>query len=278
MVAGFEEQLVGTPAGGEKRFSVTFPSDYPDRALAGQPVDFTVRVHEVREKVLPPLDDDLARSLGEFSDLDALRVDVRKRLEANARDRARHRFIDRIIEHAVSTATLEVPDALVDAEVEVMFEELQGRLARDGVSLGQYLDAIQPGPAEPVGGLILPESARPRTPTPQERIERLRDDSRPRAEQRAKILLVLNAVADAEGFEVDDEALDAELARIRGRHPDDPRLVAYFESPRGRASLRASMRRSGVVERLVDEWLAAHPEAGPLPHLEDDEPAQTTPA
>jgi hypothetical protein len=55
-------------------------------------------------------------------------------------------------------------------------------------------------------------------------------------------------------------------------------LVAYFESPRGRVSLRASMRRSGVVERLVDEWLAAHPEAGPLPHLEDDEPAETAPA
>jgi trigger factor len=272
MIPGFEAQLVGVRAGAEKRFQVTFPADYPEQALAGQPVDFTVRVHEVREKVLPALDDDLARSLGDYADLTALRVTVRRRLEANARDRARHGFIDRIIEHAVATATLELPDALVDAEVDVMLEELEGRLSREGITLADYLAAVQPGPPEPVGGLILPDSAR-RTPTPAERLARLRADSRPRAEERAKILLVLNAVADAERFEVSDGDLEAELGRIRGRHPDDPRLVAYFESPRGRASLRASLRRSGVVERLVDEWLAAHPEAGPLPHLEDDEPA-----
>ena len=273
MIPGFEEQLVGVSPGGQKTFTVTFPADYPEPALAGQPVEFTVSVYEIREKVLPPLDDDLARSLGEYADLAALRADVRKRLEANARDRARHGFIDRIIDHAVETSTLELPDALVDSEVDVMVEELRARLAAEGISLSQYLAATQPDVPDAVGGLVLPEHVR-RTQaakTDAEREARLRADSRPRAEQRARILLVLNAVADAESFEISDAALEAELARIRARNPDDPRLVAYFESPRGRTSLRASLRRSGVVEQLVDEWLAAHPEVGPVRHLEDDE-------
>jgi trigger factor len=249
MIPGFEEALVGLAIGEEKRFGLTFPDDYPDKTLAGKPVEFTVTVHEIREKVLPPLDDDLATSLGDYTDLDALRAEVRERLEANARDRARHVFIDRIIEYAVANATLELPDALVDSEIELMMEELRGRLARDGIGLPEYLEAV--GKDEPA----------------------LRGEYHPRAEQRAKVLLVLNAVADAEDFQIGDADLEAELGRIRGRHPDDQRLVAYFESPRGRLSLRASMRRSAVVERIVDEWLAAHPEVGPVPHLENDEAA-----
>lgn len=250
MIPGFEEALVGLAIGEEKRFGLTFPDDYPDKTLAGKPVEFTVTVHEIREKVLPPLDDDLATSLGDYADLDALRAEVRERLEANARDRARHVFIDRIIEYGVANATLELPDALVESEMELMMEELRGRLARDGIGLPEYLEAVGKDEAA------------------------LRGEYRPRAEQRAKVLLVLNAVADAEDFQISDTDLEAELGRIRGRHPDDPRLVAYFESPRGRVSLRASMRRSAVVERIVDEWLAAHPEVGPVPHLENDEAGQ----
>ncbi len=276
MIPGFEQQLVGLPVGEEKRFGLTFPEDYPDKTLAGKPVEFMVTVREIREKILPTLDDDLARSLGEYADLDALREEVRTRLEANARDRARHVFIDRIIENAVANATLEIPDALVESEFEVMLEELRGRLAREGISFEQYLEAAYPAPAdEGPGGLVLPASAR-RPPSDADRLARLRAEYRPRAEQRAKVLLVLNAVADAEAVEISDRDLEAELGRIRGRHPDDPRLVAYFESPRGRLSLRASLRRSAVVERIVDGWLVAHPEVGPVPHLEDDEAASTS--
>jgi trigger factor len=275
MIEGFEEQLVGIAPGGQKTFTVTFPQDYPEPALAGKPVEFTVTVHEIREKVLPPLDDELARSVGEYADLTALRADVRKRLEANAGDRARHAFIDKIIEHAVATATLELPDALIDSEVDVMVEELRARLASEGISLSQYLAATQPDVPDAVGGLVLPEHVRrsQAAKTDAEREARLRAESRPRAEHRAKILLVLNAVADAEGYEVPDAAVDAEVEKIRARNPDDPRLVAYFDSPRGRTSLRASLRRSGVVEKLVDAWLAAHPEVGPVRHLEDDQDA-----
>lgn len=279
MVPGFEEQLVGMAVGDERRFALDFPGDHPDTTLAGRPVEFTVTVREIREKALPPLDDELARSLGDFADLQALRAELRTRLEATARDRARHRFIDRIIGHAVDNATLEMPEALVNAEVDTMMDELGGRLAREGITLEQYLAAVFPED-QPPGGLVLPDSAR-RQVTSADRLARLRAEYLPRAEQRARVLLVLDAVAGAEELEISDEELEAELGRIRERHPDDTRLVSYFESQRGRRALRASLRRSAVVERLVEEWLAAHPEVGTVPHLEEGEPvtaADTAPA
>jgi hypothetical protein len=84
-------------------------------------------------------------------------------------------------------------------------------------------------------------------------------------------------VADAEGVEASDEAVQAEIDRARERSPENPKLIAYFDSPRGRAYLRATLRRTAVVESLVDRWLAAHPEVGPLPHLEDSPGAAAEP-
>ena len=92
---------------------------------------------------------------------------------------------------------------------------------------------------------------------------------RPGAEKRVRTLLVLSKIADAEGVTVPDAEVDAEVARGRERYPDDARLQEYFESDRGRNYIRSTLRRSRVVETLIDEWLAAHPEHQPLPHLED---------
>jgi hypothetical protein len=84
-----------------------------------------------------------------------------------------------------------------------------------------------------------------------------------------RTLLVLTKVAETEGVTVPDEDVAAEIARGRERYPDDARLQAYFDSERGRSYIRSTLRRSRVVEALIDEWLAAHPDHVPLPHLED---------
>ena len=89
---------------------------------------------ELREKLLPPLDDDFAGQLGDFDDLAALRADIQHRLERNALDRARHQFADRIIEYAIANATVDLPEVLVDQEVEVMHDEFRPGLARQGIT------------------------------------------------------------------------------------------------------------------------------------------------
>jgi trigger factor len=247
MIPGFEAALLGMKDGEERTFTVTFPADYGEANLAGQPAEFTVKLRELRRQELPPLDAALAQSLGDFADLDALRVDVRRRLEGNARDRARHTFSDRIIEFAVANASLVVPDLLVEREVEVMHDELRVRLAEQGIDEATYLKVIEKDESK------------------------LHADWREPAEHRVKVMLVLSAVADAESVTISDAEVAAEIERARVRNPENPKLTSYFESARGRAYLRSTLRRSRVVETLVDRWLAAHPEVGPLQHLEDQE-------
>jgi trigger factor len=247
LIPGFEGNLIGKKVGETTEFDITFPDDYAEPTLAGQVAHFSVELRELREKILPDLDDDFLASLGDFASLDALRADIRQRLEGNAVDRARHQFADRIIEYAVANATVELPEVLVDQEVEVMHDEFKGSLARQGITEEAYLKALD------------------------KTTEDLHADFRSNAERRAKTLLVLSKIADTEALEVLEADVDAEVARGAERYAGDARLVSYFESDRGRSFIRSTLRRSRVVERIIDEWLAAHPDHPPLPHLEDAE-------
>jgi len=247
LIPGFEANLIGRKVGETTEFDITFPADYGEPAMAGQVAHFSVELRELREKIQPDLDDDFLASLGEFASLDALRADIRRRLESNALDRARHQFADRIIEYAVANATVELPEVLIDQEVEVMHDEFKGSLARQGITEEAYLKAIE------------------------KTADDLHAAFRPNAERRAKTLLVLSKIADAEGLEVSDADVDAEVARGRERYAGDARLASYFASDRGRLFIRSTLRRSRVVERIIDEWLAGHPDHPALPHLEDAE-------
>ncbi|HYL41444.1 MAG TPA: trigger factor [Candidatus Binatus sp.] len=247
LIPGFEAHVVGLRIGGAQDFDITFPEDYADKDLAGKDAHFHVELRELREKVLPVADDDFARSLGDFADLAAMRVEVKRRLERNALDRARHDFADRIIEYATANATLELPDILVDQEVEIMHDEFRTSLARQGIAEEAYLKVVEKTEAD------------------------LHTEFRPQAEKRVRVLLVLSKVAEAEGVTVPEADVEAEVARARERYAKDRRTVSYFDSERGRSFIRSTLRRSRVVEKLIDEWLAAHPDQPAIPHLEDSE-------
>jgi hypothetical protein len=126
-----------------------------------------------------------------------------------------------------------------------MHDEFKGSLARQGISEEAYLKAVE------------------------KTHDDLHADLRPNAEKRAKTLLVLSKIADTEGIAVPDADVEAEAEQGRQRYAGDDRLTKYFESDRGRAFIRSTLRRSRVIEALIDEWLAAHPEHPPLLHLED---------
>jgi trigger factor len=245
LIPGFESNLVGVKVGDTTEFDITFPDDYGEPSLAGKVAHFSVELKELREKIQPELDEEFLASLGRFETLEELKADVRQRLEGNALDRARHDFADRIIEYAVANATVDLPDVLIDQEVEVMHDEFRGSIARQGITEEAYLKAVE------------------------KTTDELHAEFRPNAERRAKTLMVLSQVADAEGMEVPDADVDAEVALGRERYAGDARLTEYFTSDRGRSFIRSTLRRSRVVERIIDAWLAEHPEHPPLPHLED---------
>ena len=248
-VPGFEDQLIGLREGDDKTFSLTFPDDYPDQDLAGKNAEFEVTLLELREKRMPEADDDFARSLGTYEDLAQLRSEIARRLERNALDRARHVFADRIIEFAVANSTLELPDLLIERELEVMLDELGVRLAEQRIGFEDYLRATERDQ------------------------EKLLADFRPDAERRVKTLLVLSEIAERESIEVTDEELETDLARSRERYADNQRLVSYLESARGRAYTRSLLRRSKTVETLIDRWIDQHPEFENVQHLHEDDAA-----
>ncbi len=244
--------MMGLQTGESRGFEITFPADYGEATLAGQEAHFEVDLKELREKILPSADDAFAQSMGDFTDMAELRVNVKERLERNALDRARHAFADRIIDYATANADLELPDILIDQEVEVMHDEFRVSIARQGATEEAYLKVVGKTDAD------------------------LHAEFRPNAEKRVRVLLVLSKVAEAENIAISDSTVEAEVQRARERYGKDRKTVGYFESERGRSFIRSTIRRSRVVEKLIDEWLAAHPEHPPLPHLEDDEPGSMT--
>ena len=248
LIPGFEANVLGLKPGESTEFDITFPDDYPEESLAGQQAHFAVDLKELREKVLPDADDVFAQSMGNYHTLDELKTEIDERLRRNALDRARHEFADKIIEYAVANATIELPDVLVDQEVEVMHDEFRTQLARQGIGEAAYLKATGQSESD------------------------LHAEFRPRAEHRTKVLLVLSKIADAEGVEISDAEVEAQVDMARARY-QDPKTIRYFESDRGRNFIRSTLRRTRLVEVLVDRWLAAHPEHPALPHLEDDAPS-----
>jgi len=179
--------------------------------------------------------------------MDDLRSEIQRRLERNALDRARHVFADRIIEFSVANSTLELPDLLIERELEVMLDELKVRLAEQRIGYDEYLRATERDEAK------------------------ILEEFRPDAERRVKTLLVLSEIAEKEGIEVTDDELEADLDRSRERYADNPRLVTYLESARGRSYTRSLLRRSKTVETLIDRWIEQHPEFENVQHLHDDD-------
>jgi trigger factor len=245
LIPGFEDNLYGAAKGDEREFDITFPEDYQEATLAGKLAHFTVTLKELRHKVLPEANDEFARSVGKFENMAELNAELRKRLEANSLDHARHEFADKIIEYATDNATVELPDVLIEQEVEVMHDELRSALARQGITEEAYLKVVAKTDAE------------------------LHAEFRPQAEKRVKTLLILSEIAKAKNVEVPDSDVQGEIMRARSRYANNPNLIRYFESERGQNYIRSTFRRSRTVEMLVDEWLAAHPESPRLPHIED---------
>jgi trigger factor len=245
LIPGFEDHLLGLKKDESTDFDIDFPADYQEESLAGETAHFEVTIHELRAKVLPDATDEFAKSVGKFQNMAELRAELRKRLEANALDHARHDFADKIIEYACANASVDLPDVLIDQEVEVMHDELRSSLARQGISEEVYLGVVK------------------------KTEEDLHKDFRPSAEKRVKTLMVLSEIAREKAVEVADEEIQAEIATARSRYANDRGLIRYFESDRGRNYIRSTIRRSRTVELLVDEWLAAHPDAPRLQHVEE---------
>jgi trigger factor len=246
MIPGWEQQLIGLEMGGTKGFDITFPEDYRVEELQGKQAHFEVELLDLREKLLPEVTDDFAASVGDVQTVDELRAEIRDAMVKRADAEARHAFGDRIIDFAVSNASVELPEVMVTNEVEIMRDELRTRLAQQRIGLDQYLALAKQ--------------------TPEELTEELREP----ATRRVKTLLVLSAIAEQEGIDASDEAIDAEIGEQLERYGEDAKLREYLTSRRGRSYLRMTLRNRTLVDTLVDRALGTDASAGATAEAEPD--------
>jgi trigger factor len=239
MIPGWEDQLVGMAMNETKGFDITFPDDYRVEELQGKPAHFEVTLLDVRERILPEVDDEFATSVGEVETVDELRAEIRDALEKRAEAEARHAFADRIIDFASSNATVELPEVMIANEIDIMRDELANRLAAQRIGLDQYLALSKQ--------------------TPEELSAELREP----ASRRVKVLLVLSAIAEKEGIDASPEEVQAEIDEQLARYGNDPKLAESLSSRRGRSYLRMTIRNRKLVDTLIDRALGTDTSAAP---------------
>lgn len=196
-IPGFEDQLIGAVAGDEKALNITFPADYHAKELAGAPVVFEVKIHEVKETQVPAKDDELAKDVSEFDTLAELKEDLRKNIETRKEEEASRAFESALMEKVAEAAKLELPSAMIEEEVDAELQNFDYQLRSQGMSLEQY--------SKMLGGDL----------------SGFRSSIRPSAEKQVKLRVVLNAIAEAEGFEVSEEELNAEYAKLAEQYGMD---------------------------------------------------------
>lgn len=229
-VPGFAEELEGLEKGQEKEFAISLPTDYGTSELAGKECRFKVLVSEIKEKKLPELNDEFAKSIGDgFETLGALRERIASNLRLMAEDEARRRHEEKVIDAVVELSKVESPPLLVERDIDRLIAEQEMELRESRISLKDYL--------------------RSRRKTEEE----LKEELRPIATKRVTQSLVLAKVVEAEGIEVTDEEIDSEVeALAQGAGEQGEELRKFFNSPAARRSLEERLLSIKTVKRLVE--------------------------
>jgi trigger factor len=232
LVPGFEEQLEGASAGDERTVDITFPDDYGAEDLAGKQAQFAVTVKEIKEKRLPELGDDFAADQG-FDTMDELRADIRERNAKTEAERIEGEFRETVLDAAVAGATVEVPDALVEARAREMWEQMAHSLSHQGIPKETYLQI----------------SGR----TEDEIVEAGKED----AETALKRDAVLAAVVEAEGIEpTDDEVLEAVAPTAERERTSPKKLMERLRSSGRLDTLRTDIATRKALDLLTESAMA----------------------
>lgn len=225
----FEEQLIGKNIGDEVEVNVTFPAEYHAEELAGKPAVFKVKIHEIKSKELPELNDEFAGEVSEFETMDEYKSDIRAKLAETKQQQATTENENNVVEKVVENASMEIPDAMIDEQVREMINDYARRMQSQGISLEQYMQFT---------GMT---------------IEKLQEQSRPQAEKRIRTRLVLEAVVAAENIQVSDEAVDAEIAKMAETYKMEADKVRSIMGEAGIAQMKEDMAVQEAVDFLVAE-------------------------
>ena len=202
-VPGFEEQLVGLKAGDEKDLDITFPEEYTPE-LAGKAVVFKVKVHEVKGKEVPELDDEFAKDVSEFDTLKELKADLKKKITEEREKAATNAFEDKLMEMVADNLTVEVPDAMVENQARQFIDNFKMQLSQSGIPFDQYMKMT--GNDE----------------------EKMMAEAKGPALRQVKVDLAIAAIIKAENIEISDEEVEAEYNRLAEMYGMEVEMVKKY--------------------------------------------------
>ena len=226
-IPGFEDQLIGQEVGKEIDVNVTFPEDYHAAELAGKAAVFKCKMHSFEHKILPVLDDEFAKDVSEFDTLEELRKNTSETLFRAKEHEAGHKFEDAVIEAVVAGATVDVPQCMVDQQVERQIQDMSYRMQNQGLTIENYMAYT---------GLTM---------------DNIREQMKESAQNNVRRSLVIEAVAKAEGIEVTDEEIEAEYAKMAETYSMEVDKVKEIMSANAE-DLKADIAVSKTVKFLVD--------------------------
>ena len=230
-VPGFEEQIVGMSAGEEKDIDITFPQDY-HKELAGKAVVFHVKVNKITVTIVPAQDDEFAKDVSEFDTLEALKADIRAKALEKAQKQADSAFENAAVEKAAENTTVDMPNALVEKELDIQMERFGYQLQMSGYSMEQY--------AKMMGGDV----------------NTMRNAFRPTAEKQAKISVTLEKIAEVENLTVTTEDIEEEFQSMAKQYEMEEDKIKEMVPM---DELTESLKTRKAVKLIVDSAVAVAP-------------------
>lgn len=241
-IPGFEEQIVGMTAGEEKDLDVTFPQDYTPE-LAGKAVVFKVKLHEVKEKDVPAMDDEFAKDVSEFDTLKDLKADIKKKIADEREQVARQGFEDALMQQAAENVTVDVPDAMVENQARRFVENFKNQIQQQGIAYEQYLQMAGISEAK------------------------LLEDAKEPALRQVRVDLTLAAIIREEKIEISDEDVEGEYKSMAEQYGIDLENIKKY-LPAEQIKDQLSSRRA--IDLVRDSATATEPKAAEA----EDKPAK----
>ena len=220
-IPGFEDQIIGMKIGEEKDINVTFPEEYFSKDLAGKAAVFKVKLHEIKKKELPEVDDEFAKDVSEFDTIKELKASIKEKLEEENKNKAKYETEEEAIKTVCDNTEIDIPSGMVETETDNMIKDIEQRLMYQGLNFAQYLQMM--GKTE----------------------EDMRNEMKEQAERQVKTKLVLEAIVVAEKIEATEEEKKAKLEEMATMYGKD---VKELES---NASLKAYVAESAKTEKAI---------------------------
>ncbi len=227
-IPGFEDEIVGLKKDELKEFKITFPKDYGVKNLQAKKVTFKVKLNKLEETTTEPIDDEFAKKAGPFENLEALKGDIKKQITAERENQAKRAFEDSIIKELVKKTKINLPDALLEDQMNAVDNEFRQNLMQRGETMQEYLKN-----------------------TEQTEDEYREKELKPAATERLKAGLILSEIAEAEKLQVTPEELEIRLQILKGQYATDQKMQAELDKSENRRDIASRLLTEKTIAKLV---------------------------